>query len=208
VTPRDDATATAHWDEVYATRVSSSLSWFQREPVVSLRLVEAHATTSSGIVDVGAGASLLLERLVERGYLDLTALDFSREALDQVAARVEPGRVSLVASDVLAWRPARHFDLWHDRALLHFLVEPGDQRRYVDVAARALRPGAVAVIGVFAPDGPAQCSGLAVARFDASDLAEVFGPAFVLEASEREVHVTPAGVDQPFTWAVLRRAQK
>jgi len=206
VTPRDDATASARWDEVYATRAPTSLSWYQREPMVSLRLVETHASVTSAIVDVGAGASRLLERLAERGFLDLTAVDLSREALDQIATHDEMGFVTLVEGDVLAWRPERHFDLWHDRALFHFLVLPGDRRRYAEVAARVLRPGAVAVIGAFAPDGPTQCSGLAVARYGAGELAEAFGEAFVLESSEREVHVTPAGVEQPFTWAVLRRA--
>jgi trans-aconitate methyltransferase len=206
VTSRDDATTPAHWDEIYASDATSSVSWFQSVPSVSLRLVEAYTTAASAVVDVGAGASTLTDHLAASGYRDLTVVDLSREALRVVAAREALGPVTLVTSDVLAWRPARRYDLWHDRALFHFLIAPPDQRRYVEVAARALRPGGVAVLGVFASDGPTRCSGLATVGYTADDLAARFAPAFALETCEREVHATPAGVAQPFTWVVLRRA--
>jgi hypothetical protein len=112
-----------------------------------------------------------------------------------------------VASDVLAWRPRRRYDLWHDRALFHFLVDPLDQRLYVDVAAAALGPEGAIVLGCFAADGPTHCSGLPVTRHDAVEIASIFAPTFELEASEREVHQSPDGEAQPFTWVLLRRAR-
>ncbi|MFI5034919.1 MAG: class I SAM-dependent methyltransferase [Acidimicrobiales bacterium] len=200
-------TAAGHWDEVYATRDASQLSWYQREPVVSLRLIASRTTPASAVVDVGAGESTLVDALAARGYRDLTAVDLSRVALDRVAARAGSTPITLVEADVLTWRPAREFDLWHDRALFHFLVDPDDQRRYVEVAAGALGPGGAVVLATFALDGPSTCSGLAVARHDAGDLAAIFAPAFALEANEREVHHTPAGGVQSFTWVVLRRGR-
>lgn len=200
--------AAVHWDEVYAVRDPSSVSWYQRDPSVSLRLIQSLTTSSSAIVDVGAGASTLADHLSALGYRDLTLVDVSRVALDAAAARLAScSGISLVEGDVLAWRAPRPYDLWHDRALFHFLVSPLDQGRYVDVAAAALRPGGFAVLGCFADDGPTNCSGLAVARHSATDLATLFAPAFELESSEREVHRTPTGADQAFTWVVLRRAR-
>jgi trans-aconitate methyltransferase len=203
-----DATdAALHWNEVYGTRAPDEVSWYQRDPAVSLRLIESHARPDAAVVDVGAGASLLADRLLARGYRDLTLVDVARAALDRVAARLGPvAGVEYVECDVRAWRPARRYDLWHDRAVFHFLVDSADQRRYVEVAAAALRPGGAVVLGTFAEDGPTHCSGLAVARYGAGPLAALFAPDFALEASEREVHHTPAGAVQPFTWVVLRRA--
>ena len=113
--------------------------------------------------------------------------------------------VSYVVTDLLAWQPDRGYDAWHDRAVFHFLTGPDEQREYVRTAAAAVVPGGAAVLGVFAEDGPTQCSGLPTARYSAAELAELFSRDFVLEHSEREEHVTPAGVVQPFTWVVLRR---
>jgi SAM-dependent methyltransferase len=195
------------WDEVYATRNPTLLSWYQRDPAVSLRLVESRADTGAAIVEVGAGASTLADHLVARGYHDLTLVDLSRAALDLVTARLgDVAGVRTVIADVRSWIPSRRYDLWHDRALFHFLADPEDQRRYVRVAAEALGPGGVVVLGTFAEDGPTHCSGRPVARHGAADLAKTFAPTFTLAASERELHRTPSGAVQPFTWVVLERA--
>lgn len=196
-----------HWDEVWSHRAVDEVSWFRAEPATSVRLVDAAGlVTGSAVVDVGGGASTLPGRLLDRG-LDVTVLDVSSVALD-VARRVLGERaeaVHWVVADVTTWHPSRRYDLWHDRAVFHFLVEPTDQDRYVAAAADAVAPGGALVLATFAPDGPSTCSGLPVARYDADDLAARFAPAFVREASEREVHRTPAGGDQAFTWVVLRR---
>jgi len=196
-----------HWDEVYRTKDVTAVSWFQPRSEMSLTLLGAVAPCPVSVVDVGAGASPLAGELLAAGCSDVTVLDISDAALEQqrqhfAAAVVRP---DFVVADVLAWRPDRRFDVWHDRAVFHFLVDPADQARYVEVAARSVAPGGVAVLGVFAADGPQQCSGLPTARWDAAALAERFAPAFVLERSERELHHTPGGGEQAFAWVVLRR---
>jgi SAM-dependent methyltransferase len=198
----------AHWDGVYTSRPSDEVSWFEREPATSLRLVEAAAASrSASVVDVGAGTSSLVDHLVDDGFTDVTLLDVSPTALDAVRVRLG-GRaraVTFVVGDVLAWEPAARYDVWHDRAVFHFLTDPPDRARYVATAAAAVRPGGLLVIGAFAADGPTHCSGLPVCGYAPEQLAETFGLAFVLVAHEREVHRTPSGAAQPFTWVVLRR---
>ncbi len=204
--PEAPTDLTQHWDEVYATRESSELSWFQSDPAVSRRLVESLATPSTAVVDVGAGDSTLVDHLVASGFSDVTLVDLSSVALERVRQRLGPRPgVHVVTGDVLRWRPARPYGLWHDRAVFHFLVDPRDQRRYVEAAAGAVGPSGALVLGCFDQHGPEQCSGLAVARHSAAVVAAIFESAFTLEECEREVHRTPAGVAQSFTWVVLRR---
>lgn len=197
-----------HWDRVYAEHAPEELSWYQREPSTSLRLVREYAPgPDAAIVDVGAGESLLVDRLVDGGFTDVTVVDVSCRALDAVRARLgaRAGTVTFAVSDVLTWQPARPFDVWHDRAVLHFLAEAADREGYVERASRVVRSEGVVILGVFGDDGPLQCSGLPVARYSADELARAFCSSFVLVAHEREEHVTPRGVLQPFTWVVLRR---
>jgi len=197
-----------HWDEVWSSRAVDEVSWFRAEPAASLRMIdEAGVRAGDAVVDVGGGASTLPAELLDRG-IDVTVVDISSVALD-VARRAMgdlAGAVRWVAEDVTTWAPSRQYDVWHDRAVFHFLVDPADQTRYVEVASAAVRPGGAVVLGTFAPDGPSACSGLPVVRHDAADLARRFAPAFVLEVQQQEVHRTPAGVEQAFTWVVLRRA--
>jgi PPOX class probable F420-dependent enzyme len=199
----------AHWDGVYTTRSSNEVSWYEREPATSLELIAAlDLDRSAAIVDVGSGASTLADHLLAAGYTDLTLLDISARALEEVGARLgqRAAGVTLVTGDVLDWRPDRSFDLWHDRAVFHFLVDPGDRMRYIELAARTVRRGGALVLAGFAEDGPTHCSGLPVTRNSADDLAASFAPAFTPVAHGRELHTTPTGVVQPFTWVTLRRS--
>lgn len=197
--------AAAHWDEVYGSTPLHAVSWFEARPETSLRLLAQTSPAGGPVVDVGAGASFLADALLDTGWSDVTVLDVSAEALDVVRERLAGRDVSYVVTDVLAWQPDRGYAAWHDRAVLHVLTDVDDRRAYVDVAGAAVVPGGAAVLGVFAEDGPSQCSGLPTARHSAAALEELFAPSFVLEHAEREEHVTPAGVVQPFTWVVLRR---
>jgi len=175
---------------------------------MSIRLIEANEVGSSAaVVDVGAGTSVLVDDLVALGYADVTVLDISRRALDEVRQRLGERceGVVFVQHDVLRWEPSRRYDVWHDRAVFHFLTERNDRDRYVEVVARAVRVGGSAVLATFAEDGPTQCSGLPVAGYSAEMLAEVFSEDFSLASEDRGEHVTPGGVTQPFTWVVLRR---
>lgn len=198
-----------HWDGIYSSTPSTEVSWYAREPAVSLRLVERIASSPSvAVIDVGAGASLLVDYLLADDFTDVTVLDVSRDALAQVEERLGEAakHVTFVHQDVLTWRPDRQYDVWHDRAVFHFLTDETQRDRYVEIAARAIRVGGGLVLATFAEDGPTRCSGLPVSRYSAEDLEEVFSGHFSLVEREREQHVTPAGVVQPFTWAAFRRA--
>ena len=192
------------WESVWRTKAADEVSWFQRRPDVSLRLVD---TAPGSIVDVGAGESYLVDHLLAAGRTDVSLIDVSAEALDVVRARLgeDASRVSFVTADVVGWSPGRTFECWHDRAVFHFLTEPSSQAAYVETAGRLVSPGGAAVIGAFASDGPSECSGLPVARHEPDDLAELFGGAFTLEHAEHEMHHTPWHAEQHFTWVVLRR---
>ena len=201
--------AMAHWDEVYGARPPSEMSWFEAEPAMSLELIAAaKVEPDTAIIDVGGGASTLVDVLVARGYRNLTVLDVSQTALDVARARLgeDATKVRWIAHDLLTWRPPRRFGLWHDRAVFHFLVAPHQRAAYRAVLHAALEPGGSAIVATFAEDGPETCSGLPTARYAPDDLAEVFGSDFQTVTSRREKHHTPAGVTQPFTWLVLRRS--
>lgn len=195
-------TLAEHWDHVYERRGKSAVSWYQPVPNRSLRLV-TDAVASGHVVDVGAGASGLAANLITRGY-SVTLVDISHQVLDLDRNELGNG-VTYVEADVLAWKPARQFDCWHDRAFFHFLVDPRDQARYAETAAAAVAPGGALVMGVFAEDGPTSCSGLPAVGHSPDELEALFAGAFTLEHAEREEHRTPQGVVQPFTWVVLRR---
>ncbi|WP_298426986.1 class I SAM-dependent methyltransferase [Rhodoblastus sp.] len=198
----------AHWQSVYSTKSETELSWFQESPAVSLELLRlAGAQARSAIVDIGGGDSRLVDHLLSEGFQDLTVLDLSASALDRTKQRLGglADRVCWVASDVTKWSPPKTYDIWHDRAAFHFLVDPADQQAYVERLRTALAVGGVAIIGTFAPDGPEKCSGLVVARHDARSLARVLGPGFELIVERRHEHHTPWGATQIFQFSVFRR---
>jgi len=191
----------AHWQEVYETKATDAVSWYQPEPQPSADLLTlAGATPESGIVDIGGGASTLVDWLLGNGFRDVTVLDLSDAALAAARSRLGAAAspVSWIAADVTKWRPARNWDIWHDRAAFHFLTDPGDRAAYVDRLRSGLRPGGHAIIGTFAPDGPEKCSGLPVERYDARKLSSTLGSGFRLVDSRRHEHVTPWGAVQRF----------
>jgi SAM-dependent methyltransferase len=199
-----------HWDGVYRSASPSSLSWHEREPTYSLQQIEASAADlSAAVLDVGAGTSALVDRLLERGFSDVTVLDISEQALAEARRRLgqQAGRATFVRHDLLTWHPDRQYDIWHDRAVFHFLVDDADRDRYVELAGEIIRTGGWLVLATFAPDGPTRCSGLPVRRYSPDDLADTYSKAFTLVNSEREEHVTPGGVIQPVTWVRLRRTR-
>jgi trans-aconitate methyltransferase len=169
---------------------------------------ELRVARDAAIVDLGAGASSLAARLLARGFTDITVLDVSAQALELARADLgaNAAHVRWLEQDLLSWSPQRRYDLWHDRALFHFLVDPAQQERYAEALRSALRPGGKAIIGTFAADGPTTCSALPVARYDADQLATAFGDAFTTLATRREEHRTPGNSVQPFTWVALERA--
>ncbi len=197
----------AHWDDVYTTKGEKEVSWFQESPTPSLELLALiGATVRSAVIDVGGGASRLVDTLVSRGFEDITVLDLSQAALAVARARLadKADRVRWVAADVTTWEPSRTYDVWHDRAAFHFLTGVAEQAAYLDRLRRALRRGGHAIIGTFALDGPSMCSGLPVARWDAARLAALLGPDFVLADSRAHEHETPRGAKQRFQFSTFR----
>ena len=198
----------AHWRQVYTGKDEQAVSWFEAVPAVSLDLIH---TTGAGpgaaIIDIGGGASRLVDALIDEGFRDLTVLDISDESLEKSKARLgaRGAAVHWRAADVTTWRPERLYEVWHDRAMLHFLTAPEDRVAYVERLMRAVCPGGHVIITTFAPDGPERCSGLPVVRHDAASLSTLLGPSFELIESRRHEHHTPAGVVQRFQFSRFRR---
>ena len=196
------------WERVYSTRGEAEVSWFQESPAISMELLAgAGIGKSEAVIDIGGGASRLVDGLVSAGFEDVTILDLSQSALDHARARLGAAAagVSWIVADVVSWKPPRRFDVWHDRAAFHFLTSGDDQNAYLAGLAEGLRPGGHAIIGTFAPDGPERCSGLPVIRYDARGLAERLGDGFELMAERRHDHVTPWNAVQKFQFCTFRR---
>lgn len=200
--------ARAHWDAAFERRGAEGVSWHESWPRMSLEMIDALALArDDAIVDVGGGASALAGVLASRGFTDLTVVDISERALRVAREAMGAGsrRIDWVCADILEWEPERSFRLWHDRAVFHFLTDAPSRDRYVARAASAVREGGHLVIGVFAEDGPASCSGLPVARYSAAGISAAFGTGFSLSEERRDEHHTPGGAVQAFTWVSLRR---
>jgi 2-polyprenyl-3-methyl-5-hydroxy-6-metoxy-1,4-benzoquinol methylase len=195
-----------HWQQVYSSKKADEVSWFQRDPEVSRRLIKCHASLADAVIDVGAGQSLLVDSLLADGFTDVTVMDISEAAVSEVSERlgVQPS-VSFVVADVREWKFTKKFDIWHDRAVFHFMTSEADRAAYLRVMSGALRPGGIAIIGTFAEDGPTQCSGLDVNRYSSTQLANEFDEFFELVNTESEEHITPWGAVQHFTWVTLCR---
>jgi SAM-dependent methyltransferase len=194
-----------HWDAAYTARGADGVSWHEAEPRISLELIEAlRIPRDAAVVDIGGGASQLVDRLVERGFSDLTVLDISASALAEVGSRLGDSLVLRLHEDLLEWRPLRRYDLWHDRAVFHFLVTETERRRYLETLRAAVRPGGFLILATFALDGPEVCSGLPVCRYSADDLSHILGDSFHPLETRHEAHVTPRGSIQPFTWVAGR----
>lgn len=196
-----------HWEDVWSTRRADEVSWYEPDPSVSLRLIEQVTRPDEGVVDVGGGASRLADLLLHDGYEDLTVLDVAPAALAQVRRRLG-ARSSLVrweVADVTRWDPGRSFALWHDRAVLHFLVDDEDRQRYMDILRTSVADDGHVVLASFGPAGPDRCSGLPVRRQDRAGLAETLGGDFSPVEFLDVVHRTPSGADQGFLYGLFRR---
>ena len=190
-----------HWDGVYRTKPATGVSWYEAHPTKSLALVRATGVRPEDpIIDVGGGASLLVDELLDAGFRDLTVLDVSAAVLESLRKRLgaRAESVTLLHQDATAFQPARRYALWHDRAVFHFLVRREERERYVDALRRALSPHGHAIISTFGPAGPERCSGLPIVRYDAGALAAELPSDFRLVESSLSVHRTPAGAQQQF----------
>ncbi|WP_341313558.1 class I SAM-dependent methyltransferase [Paraburkholderia sp. IMGN_8] len=193
-----------HWEDVYRSKAPDAVSWYRSHLDTSLRLIEKIAPDrNAAIIDVGGGESTLVDDLLQRGYRDLTVLDMSAVAIDATRKRLGSisGQVTWVESDItVVDLPEHRYDVWHDRAAFHFLMEPSQRDAYIRVLTRALRPNGHVVIATFGPLGPNRCSGLEVRRYDAQQLSDEFGAGFELVTGTLEDHHTPAGSSQQFLY--------
>jgi trans-aconitate methyltransferase len=196
----------AHWEQVYRDKAPDAVSWYQARPVLSLELIAASGIgKDEAIIDVGGGASVLADCLLDAGYSSLAVLDLSTAALAASRARLGPraSQVEWHEADVTEFLPPRRYALWHDRALFHFLTDAGDRRRYMATLEKSLAPGGAVIIAGFAPDGPPKCSGLEVRRFDERMLADELGAGFELRETRHEIHRTPWQSEQRFIYCRL-----
>ena len=197
-----------HWEKIYSEKQPDQVSWFQTEPAKSLELITLAGTPKDGrIIDVGGGASVLVDRLLNAGFKNITVLDISNAALEYAKGRLanRAKQVQWIVSDVTAFNPSEQFDLWHDRAVFHFLTEETDRRKYAAIVGRSLKPGGHLIVSSFAPDGPNMCSNLAVCRYDAESIRRELGSDFKLIREDSETHVTPWKKDQKFRYFLFVR---
>jgi len=200
----------AQWENIYATKDENAVSWFEDRPDISLDLIRATgAKATASIIDIGGGASRLIDALLDVGFKTVTVLDLSEKALATSKARLgtRGADVKWIVADITTWEPSQAYDIWHDRAALHFLTDPKDRAAYAERVLRAGRPGGHVIIGTFAPDGPERCSGLPVVRYDAVTLGELLGHSFELIESRRHDHQTPAGDTQKFQFSRFQRVR-
>jgi hypothetical protein len=195
-----------HWARVYSTKAADSVSWYQAEPTLSLEMIVRAAAPPAHVIDVGGGASVLVDRLLEKGYR-LAVLDIAAEPLGIAKTRLGPAAedVDWLVADVTMFNPSRKWDVWHDRAVFHFLTDGQDRDRYRQSVLRATEMGASVIVATFGPDGPDQCSGLPTVRYAPEDLRRELGPEFELVETAREDHQTPRGSVQPFIYCRFRR---
>ena len=199
-----------HWERAYSTKAVDAVSWYQQHADHSIRLIEVTGVShTSSIIDVGGGASTLVDDLLAKSYQNITVLDLSAAALNFAKERLgaRAGSVTWLESDITRTElPLHAYDVWHDRAVFHFLTAPEDRHAYVQTVLRSVKPGGHVIVATFAEDGPLQCSGLPVMRYSATQLHAEFGEAFTLISHEREAHHTPFGTTQQFTYCYCRKS--
>jgi len=201
----------AHWEKIYASRKADEVSWYRTHLEQSLALIHATgAGAESQIIDVGCGASTLIDDLLAAGYQHVTVLDISSAAIEDARTRLgkRADDVTWLEADITrASLPRHHYDIWHDRAVFHFLTDAGDRQRYVEAVNHAVKPGGHVIVATFGPHGPLQCSGLGIVRYTPEELHQEFGADYRLVRSVTEDHVTPAGKHQEFVYCYCRKRQ-
>jgi SAM-dependent methyltransferase len=200
--PRKD-----HWDAVYTTKSGDEVSWYEVDPSLSLHLIRQVSPTPNSVIDVGGGQSSLVDRLLDIGIGKVAVLDISAVAISRTKERLgeRASQVEWIEADLTSISNVGTFDLWHDRAVFHFLTEPMDREAYVGLAIKSIPVGGHLIIGTFATDGPEKCSGLPVCRYDADSMASTLGNRFMLVSSHNHVHATPWGKEQHFFFGVFQR---
>lgn len=199
-----------HWDNIYRHKSPQEVSWYQQEPTQSLRFIQnTQLNYDEPIIDIGGGASVLVDYLIKQGFANIAVLDISGNALASAQKRLgdDAKKVEWFESDITEFKAPHQFSLWHDRAVFHFLTEESDRKRYIQVLNQSLRSGGDLVIAAFALGGPEKCSGLDVVQYDASKLGVELGKDFELVEETGELHLTPSNIEQAFTYYRFTRKQ-
>jgi 2-polyprenyl-3-methyl-5-hydroxy-6-metoxy-1,4-benzoquinol methylase len=196
-----------HWENIHATKASDEVSWFEVDPRISFDLIESVSPERGSVIDVGGGQSFLVDKLLSAGYERVAVLDISSAALESTKERLaeQAGGVAWIHADVTKATDLGTFDVWHDRAVFHFLTDDSDRRAYVDRLTQTLPISGHFVIGTFGIGGPEKCSGLEIRQYDAESMQATLGSHFELVRSLDQVHVTPADKEQKFFFGVFRR---
>ena len=197
-----------HWERIYGAKQVTQVSWYAPHLEQSIAMIRAVADASAAIIDVGAGASTLVDDLLALGYTRVTLLDVSSAALAVTRERLgaRAGMVQWIVGDVTTVDlPSKAYDVWHDRTVFHFLTQPADRRAYVRIVTECLKPGGHALLATFSLEGPMRCSGLDVIRYDAENLSRELGPAFALRQETHESHCTPSGAEQRLIYCLFER---
>lgn len=205
---KSDFDRKAHWESVYSKKGSTEVSWYQQHPEYSLGLIKATGVDiSAHIIDIGGGASTLIDFMLEEGYQNLSVLDISRSAIEQAKKRLgdSADKVKWIEHDITEFLTDEKYDVWHDRAVFHFLTDTLDRASYVHTMSRALKPGAHAIIATFDLNGPEKCSGLDVQRYNPDSMMAVLGDQFEFVDTISEEHVTPGGAKQNFVYCRFKR---
>lgn len=201
-----------HWERIYREKAPDAVSWYRRHLETSLALIErASADRTASIIDVGGGESTLVDDLLARGFDNITVLDVSQTAIDVTKKRLGPvaQRVQWIAADITKESlQSNTYDVWHDRAVFHFLTASEERASYVQQVIRSVKTGGHVIVSTFGPEGPTKCSGLDVARYDADSLHDQFGAKFRLVESSKELHQTPFGTSQQFLYCYCRVESK
>ena len=198
---------TCHWQNVYSTKADDGVSWFEQSPALSLELIAQCGIPGASVIDVGGGASRLVDALIANGHRHVAVLDLSANALDIARKRLGSAAdgVAWIIGDVTEWRPSHSYDIWHDRAALHFLNTAEEQAAYARAVHATLMSGGFAIIGTFAPDGPERCSGLPVTRHDTASVGRILGEDFAVVEARNHDHRTPGGAVQKFQFNRYRK---
>ena len=196
----------SHWENIYKTKKIDGVSWFQETPYESIDLIQKFSTTNSDkIIDIGCGKGFLADNLLKLNYENITLVDISLNALKEVKERLNNERLKFIETDVLNLKLEQSFDIWHDRAVFHFITEKEDVEKYISICNKYIGIGGKLIIGTFAEDGPLKCSGLEIKRYSINNLKELFKENFEFIEGFKKLHSTPFDTEQSFTFCVFRK---
>ena len=197
----------SHWENIYTEKLPQDVSWYQQEPIISLEIIQRFGDKNARIIDVGGGESVLVDRLLKEGYSNLAVLDISGKAIEYVKKRLsdQASKIEWFEKNITEFVPLHAYDIWHDRAVFHFLTDMKSRHLYVNVLKNAVKSGSHIIIATFAKDGPKKCSGLDIVQYDNPSIQHELGDEFILLDSQFESHITPAGKEQRFIYFIFQR---